>query len=254
MSLIPFQPKQRTEGYSRLIPCMETFYDYSTDDILYMLIIYFSQYDELRSVLFVDEKNIPKLKSYAQEIQEYKTVKTITKHLQDLREKGYIMYDNVRKRYLIKKEFDSEQQEYYQEIRCSIIYNLLEIKCPQTLKIFVYLYNKYLHWKTPYNFTVSELMGVLHYKNLHDTGARESIKKVLAGLCEKGFLNLSRYFLESERGYYTPYFVIDYMTDLSNEKCPFKPMKKNVVEQQLKLVAGVRKNELPENAEIRDGL
>ena len=44
------------------------------------------------------------------------------------------------------------------------------------------------------------------------------------------------------------------MTDLSNEKCPFKPMKKNVVEQQLKLVAGVRKNELPKNAEIRDGL
>lgn len=61
-------------------------------------------------------------------------------------------------------------------------------------------------------------------------------------------------FLESEKGYYTPYFVIDYMADLSNEKCPFKPMKKNIIEQQLKLVAGARKNELPENAEIRDGL
>ena len=41
MSLMPFQPKQRTEGYSRLIPCMETFYDYSTDDILYMLIKFY---------------------------------------------------------------------------------------------------------------------------------------------------------------------------------------------------------------------
>lgn len=61
-------------------------------------------------------------------------------------------------------------------------------------------------------------------------------------------------FLESERGYYTPYFVIDYMTDLSIEKCPLRPMKKDMIEQQLKLVASVRKNELPKNVEIRNGL
>ena len=44
------------------------------------------------------------------------------------------------------------------------------------------------------------------------------------------------------------------MTDLSVEKCPLKPMKKDMIEQQLKLVASVRKNELPKNVEIRDSL
>lgn len=74
---------------------------YSTDDLLYGLLAYKAEYDIETRTLFLQQKDIPTLKRMVSNWLGC-TVRTVENHLYDLINKGYIEYDHINKKYIIK--------------------------------------------------------------------------------------------------------------------------------------------------------
>lgn len=74
---------------------------YSTDDLLYGLLAYKANYDIETKTLFLKQEELPAIKKMVAGWLDC-TIRTMGNHLHDLMDKGYIEYDSLNKRYIIK--------------------------------------------------------------------------------------------------------------------------------------------------------
>lgn len=174
------------------------------------------------------------------------TVRTVENHLYDLINKGYIEYDHINKKYIIKN-----YHERYQKINNSTIFKLLQNMQPNTIKIYSYLLNKYL-WKKSeektFYFSISSLLQALGYVNVYNRLEREHIKDILFFLNLLGAITISRVY-KIVNDVCVPYYSLDFATMDPEE---FQPKHESEFDPNLNLEQRVRIYELPDGVAVVD--
>ena len=174
------------------------------------------------------------------------TIRTMGNHLHDLMDKGYIEYDQLNKRYIIKN-----YHEKYQQVNNHMLFVLLQNMRPNTIKIYSYLLNKYI-WKKSegkvFYFSISSLLKDLGYVNIYNRLERESIKDILFFLNLMGFITISRVY-KITNDVYIPYYSLDFAT-IDADELQHKHLSE--IDPNLNLEQRVRIYELPEDVAVVD--
>lgn len=140
----------------------QDFMNYSTDDLIYGYLQCKSTFDTSNQQRYIAAVTVAQLKKNMAAMIG-KTARTVTNRLSKLVEKGLLKEDtkdgsNI---YIL-----TENSERYQLINYDILFYLLINRSAQSIRVYVYLLNKYL-WKKETNenyiFTLSELKDALGY-------------------------------------------------------------------------------------------
>lgn len=233
----------KNPDYTRLIPQEKDFLHYSTDDLLYGLLIYSAsiESDEKNhiSYLYVKKSDIIGIKKRVAEWTQ-STVRTVDNHLIKLIQKEYIAYDVDKKRYIIKDYLDR-----YQVLKNETLYFLLSTLRPNIVKIYAYLLNKY-KWKQQtneyYYFSINELLNLLGYKNVYNTLERKAMKEVIDALCMLGAIVVKRVY-KIVNGFYAPYYAL---LEVRETKQSFRPTPYEKLDPQLQNTTAFRLEEINE--------
>lgn len=137
----------------------QDFMNYSTDDLIYGYLQCKSTFDANNQQRYIAAVTVAQLKKNMAAMIG-KTARTVTNRLSKLVEKGLLREavkdgQNV---YIL-----TESSERYQLINYDILFYLLINRSAQSIRVYVYLLNKYLWKKENYIFTLSELKDALGY-------------------------------------------------------------------------------------------
>ena len=140
----------------------QDFMNYSTDDLIYGYLQCKSTFDTSNQQRYIAAVTVAQLKKNMAAMIG-KTARTVTNRLSKLVEKGLLKEDTKdgQSIYIL-----TENSERYQLINYDILFYLLINRSAQSIRVYVYLLNKYL-WKKETNenyiFTLSELKDALGY-------------------------------------------------------------------------------------------
>lgn len=134
--------------------------NYSTDDLIYGYLQCKSTFDVNNKVRYIAVSIVSQLKKNMAAMVG-KTTRTVTNKINKLIEKGLLKESNKNGENVYILTEDSER---YQLINYDILFYLLINRSAQSIRVYIYLLNKYL-WKgnQKYIFTLSELKEALGY-------------------------------------------------------------------------------------------
>ena len=140
----------------------QDFMNYSTDDLIYGYLQCKSTFDTSNQQRYIAAVTVAQLKKNMAAMIG-KTARTVTNRLSKLVEKGLLKEDTKDGSNI---SILTENSERYQLINYDILFYLLINRSAQSIRVYVYLLNKYL-WKKETNenyiFTLSELKDALGY-------------------------------------------------------------------------------------------
>lgn len=221
------------QDWTRKFWAIPEFYNYSTDDFLLGVLLYYARSSYNINVEDDGGKIYLPIAAYTQlkkQIADWEgcSIRTIERHMDYL----LLQTSLVEKEgtcYKFRNEYEENSKEFYVSMPHETLWLLLKNYhlAPQLIKIYVYLVENglwlYLRNKEGYNFTINLLMEVMGYKGLHNQKKREEIKQVLKTLCRLGLINLHREYISPTKTYIMPTYIIDSLTLSVSELQPMRP-------------------------------
>ena len=136
----------------------QDFMNYSTDDLIYGYLQCKSTFDEETKKRYIAVSTVSQLKKNMAAMIG-KTMRTVSNKIEKLIETGLLKQENKQGQnvYVL-----TENSERYQLINYDILFYLLINRSAQSIRVYIYLLNKYL-WKKNYVFTLAELKEALGY-------------------------------------------------------------------------------------------
>ena len=160
--------------------------NYSTDDLIYGYLSCESNYDAVNKERYISMTKVGNLKPYMAAMVQ-KTTRTVTNKIDKLVESGLLReaVKNEEAVYIL-----TENSERYQLVNYDILFYLLINRSPQSIRVYVYLLNKYL-WKKEtkehYIFTLEEIKEALGYADSTKTAVK-IIDNILNSFYREGLI------------------------------------------------------------------
>lgn len=176
-------------NYKRCFPLEGSFMEYKIKDLLYGYLQYKSTFDEKNKELYITHKKYLQMKPELANLCGCST-RTVEREIQKLEDAALIKWVETKEgtRIVITAMADR-----YQLIDYDMLEYLLNTRNHNTIRIYVYLLNKYL-WKRQtddnYIFTLSELITAIGYKSV-GTSQTESMRRVIDSLEREGIIKTS---------------------------------------------------------------
>lgn len=207
------------QDWTRKFWAIPEFYNYSTDDFLLGVLLYYarSSYNiNDGGKIYLPIAAYTQLKKQIADWEEC-SIRTIERHMDYL----LLQTSLVEKEgtcYKFRNDYEENSKEFYVSMPHETLWLLLRNYhlAPQLIKIYVYLVEnglwRCLRGQMGFNFTVSKILEVMGYKDIHHQKKREEIKQALKVLCQLGLLNLHQDYVTLETGYSAPIYIIDFIT------------------------------------------
>ena len=201
-------------NYKRCFPLEGSFMNYSVKDLLYGYLQYKATFDTTTKQLYIDIKKYREIKPELANLYGCSN-RTVEREIEKLINCN-----------LLKRENDriiiTATANRYQLIDYDMLEYLLETRNHNTIRIYVYLLNKYI-WKkstdAKYTFTITELLEVIGYKTV-SADKTKAIRRIIDSLEREGIIKTSIIITPISKGNKTipvQRYLLEYVAEHENE-------------------------------------
>lgn len=201
-------------NYKRCFPLEGDFMSYNIKDLLYGYLQYKATFDTTTKQLYIDAKKYRDIKPELANLYGC-SIRTVEREIEKLINCNLLTRENDR--FII-----TATASKYQLIDYDMLEYLLETRNHNTIRIYVYLLNKYI-WKksidAKYTFTITELLEVIGYKTV-SADKTNAIRRIIDSLEREGIIKTSIIIMPICKGNKTipvQRYVLDYVAEHENE-------------------------------------
>lgn len=179
------------EKYTRRISLEDDFMNHKTNDLLFAYMLSCATYHPVEKRIYLTKAKYTGEKM-PQTIAKLcgKSLKTITRHLAALIDKGLVAEDVVvcGDKEVASYVFPYDENTNYQIVNNEMLKYVIHTRNQCAVRIYVYLLNKYL-WKENYHFTSRELQVAIGYSaNTESSSIYEMIRDILDSFKREGII------------------------------------------------------------------